>query len=63
MTATASKPEAGDFLENGKRMVEVKGYNKAGSLLVEDAVTEETDTLTEEAAKSWRPVKRRKRGD
>jgi hypothetical protein len=61
LTKTA-KPEAGDYLENGERMVYVTGYNNAGSLLVEDCRTGETDTLTTSAAKSWRRVPRRKRG-
>lgn len=60
--AATSKPEAGDYLQNGKRLVEVKGYNRAGSLLVEDCATDEPDTITTTAAKAWRRVPRRKSG-
>lgn len=61
MEAVASKPEAGDYLQNGKRLVMVLSYTKTGALRVEDAQTEKVDTLTE--WRGWLPVKRRKRGE
>lgn len=55
-----SKPEAGDYLENGSRLVRVMGYTKAGELLIEDAVTEATEVLESSQLGSWRRVRRRK---
>lgn len=58
-----SAPEAGDYLEDGKRMVYVTGFNGVGSLMVEDATTGTPDTLTKAAALAgWRIVPRGKHG-
>lgn len=58
--ATTSKPEAGDYLTNGTRLVMVMAYTKTGALRVEDACTLKVDTLAE--WQDWRVVKRGKRG-
>lgn len=55
------KPEAGDYLENGTRLVEVKGYTKSGELLIEDAVTEATEVLAVSQLSQWRRVQRRRK--
>lgn len=51
------KPEAGDYLQNGKRLVMVLSYTKTGAFRVEDAQTYKVDTLS--SLEGWKPVERR----
>ena len=57
----AAKPEAGDYLENGEKLVAVLGYTSEGDLIVEDAMTGDAETVKADA-EGWRKVDRRKRG-
>lgn len=61
-TRAASKPEAGDYLENGSRLVMVLSYNKRDEVLVEDAFSDVVESLPEVKLAEWRRVPRRKRG-
>lgn len=56
--ALRPKPEAGDYLENGTRMVRVMGYTKSGDLEIEDALTEATEVLATSELGAWRTVRR-----
>lgn len=60
--ARQPKPEAGDYLENGTRLVRVMGYDRRGGLIVEDALTEAVETMAVSLLAGWRRVKRRKVG-
>lgn len=58
--ALRGKPEAGDYLENGTRLVRVMGYTKSGELLIEDAMSESTEILAVSLLGDWRKVRRKR---